>query len=189
MFTVHAELENFTSKSFVIGCVAPWVTIRMAYALQIILCPTSISPACQWFTPALMAAIPRAALLVLYSFLSEDRRLTGVSIHLHYTDGLVSILLQYSHVSFHHFTGIVSSFFKVLQVRLYLTEYTPHSQQVDVSVGQHWLCLLNALCAEFYHLKPVDRIIIIKKVFVKNKWENSCLVTWVTAVTQYNTSW
>lgn len=62
---------GFTSRSLVMGCVGPWVTMRIAYALQTIPCPTSISPACQCVTPARMAAIPRAALCGWYNFLPE----------------------------------------------------------------------------------------------------------------------
>lgn len=48
--------------------------------------------------------------------------------------------------------GVICSFLKVLQVRLHLAHCAPHPQQVDVSVSQNRLGLLNAFPADFHHL-------------------------------------
>lgn len=63
----------------------------------------------------------------------------------------------HSHVSIHHFAGIVCSVIKVLQVSLHLTQSAPHSQQVDVSVSQNWFCFLYAFPADFYHLEKKEK--------------------------------
>lgn len=60
---------------------------------------------------------------------------------------------MHSRVSVHHFAGVFCGFLKVLQVGLDLAHRAPHPQQVDVSVSQNWLGLLNAVPADFHHLK------------------------------------
>lgn len=125
--------DIFTSRSLVIGCVGPWVTMRMAYALQIMPCAFSICPACQWVTPALMIAIPSFALFGLYSFLfwghKNVQRLENISPHtvlVFIMDSHLTFKSLSLHVSIHHFACIQSCLLKELQVGKDLTECTPH---------------------------------------------------------------
>lgn len=64
-----------------------------------------------------------------------------------------SSVFSHLHVSLHHLPGVICSIIKVLQVSLNLAHCAPHPQQVDVSVCQNRLCLLNALPADFHNLK------------------------------------
>lgn len=59
---------------------------------------------------------------------------------------------SHSHVSFHHFAGVLCSVIEVLQVGLHLTQCAPHPQQVDVSVSQNRLGSVYGVPADFHHL-------------------------------------